>query len=50
MKSRLQAALAAYLVLAILSGLTLDGKIRLATWTFLAGLAVKSLIHYLQSP
>ncbi|MGI8742339.1 MAG: hypothetical protein ACR2NN_07155 [Bryobacteraceae bacterium] len=50
MKSRFQLALAIYFVLAALAGLTLDGKIRLATWVFLGGLAVKSFIHYLQSP
>ena len=37
---------AAYAVLAILAGLTLDGKIRLAVWVFLAGLALRTIIAY----
>lgn len=49
MRKRLHLALGAYLVLAVLAGLTLDGKIRLATWVFLGGLALKSLINYFQS-
>ena len=43
---RLYAAMAAYAVLAVLAGLTLDGKIRLAVWVFLAGLALRTLIAY----
>jgi hypothetical protein len=41
-------AIAVYAVLAILSWLTLDGLIRLATWIFLAGLAVKTYIATLR--
>ncbi len=44
MNKRLAAALAAYAVIALLAGLTLDGKLRLAIWILLAGLAVKTLI------
>ena len=41
---RFYIALAVYSVLALMAALTLDGTIRLATWVFLAGLAVKSYI------
>ncbi len=41
-------AMAIYALLAILSWLTLDGLIRLATWIFLAGLAVKTYIATLR--
>jgi hypothetical protein len=41
-------AIAVYAVLAILSWLTLDGLIRLATWVFLAGLAVKTYLATLR--
>jgi len=40
--SRFAAALAAYAVLGLAAGLTLDGMIRWAVWIFLAGLAVKT--------
>jgi hypothetical protein len=40
MKKRFYAALATYLVLGILAGITLEGKIRLATLVFLAGFKV----------
>ena len=39
--SRFAAALAAYAVLALVAGLTLDGLFRWAVWIFLAGLAIK---------
>ena len=42
--TRFYLALAVYSVLAIFAALTLDGTLRLATWVFLAGLAVKSYI------
>jgi hypothetical protein len=48
MKSRFHVGMAVYLVLAVLAGLTLDGNIRVATWVFLGGLALKSCINYLQ--
>jgi hypothetical protein len=35
-----------YAVLGTLATVTLDGKMRLAVWIFLAGLAVKTLIAY----
>ncbi len=41
---RFYMAMGMYTVLAILAGFTLDGKIRLATWVFLAGLAVRTII------
>lgn len=43
---RFYAAMAAYAVIAILAALTLDGKMRLAVWIFIAGLAVRTLIAY----
>lgn len=48
MISRFYAALGSYAVLAILAGITLDGKIRLATWIFLGGLALKTYLHHLR--
>jgi hypothetical protein len=42
---RFYLAMGSYAVLAILAGVTLDGKIRLATWVFLAGLALRTVIH-----
>jgi hypothetical protein len=45
---RFYIAMGVYAVLAILSWLTLDGLIRLATWIFLAGLAVKTYIATLR--
>jgi hypothetical protein len=36
----------AFAALAILAWLTLDGKIRLAVWIFIAGLALRTLIAY----
>jgi hypothetical protein len=45
-KQRLYAAMAAFAVLGVLAGFTLDGKIRVATLVFLAGLAARTLIHY----
>ncbi len=46
MLKRLYWAMAAYAVLAVMAGLTLDGKFRLAVWIFLGGLALKTLIAY----
>jgi len=34
--------MSAYVVLAVLAGVTLQGPFRLATWVFLGGLAVKT--------
>ncbi|MEQ1883567.1 MAG: hypothetical protein ABL967_00775 [Bryobacteraceae bacterium] len=47
-KHRYAAGMLIYLVLALLAGLTLDGNIRLATWIFLGGLAVKTLLAVLK--
>ena len=50
------AALAAYAVLAILVGLTLNGptifefRLRILVWLLLAALAVKTFIHRLREP
>ena len=41
------AALAAYAALATLSTLTLTGKIRIAVWIFLGGMAVKTWLSSL---
>jgi hypothetical protein len=43
---RLYSAMGCYGVLALLAAFTLDGKIRLAVWIFLAGLALRTLIAY----
>jgi hypothetical protein len=44
MKVRFAAAMAVYAILAILGGFTLTGKMRIALWIFLGGLALKTLI------
>jgi hypothetical protein len=41
---RFYMAMGMYAVLAVLAGVTLDGKIRLAIWVFLAGLALRTII------
>jgi len=48
MQRRFRTALAIYSVLAVLSGVTLEGVIRNATWLFLGGLALKSWIAVLR--
>lgn len=40
--------MACYVVLGSLAALTLDGKIRLATLVFLAGVALKTYLAYLR--
>ena len=50
MQNRLLAAMSAYAVLALLATVTLDGKMRLAVWILLGGLAVKTLIAYKAHP
>jgi len=40
--------MAAFALLAILAGITLDGKIRLATLLFLGLFAVKTVLHVLR--
>lgn len=47
LKPRFQRAMAAFAALGVLAALTLDGKIRLATLIFLAGLALRTAIHYM---
>jgi hypothetical protein len=37
-----------YAVLAVLAGLTLTGEIRLATWIFLGGIALKTFLVVLK--
>ncbi len=44
MKPTFQAAMVSYSVLAVLAGLALDGKLRVAVWILLAGLALKTWI------
>ena len=44
MNKRFWAAMSAYAALALAAGLTLDGKLRLAVWIFMAYLAVRTLI------
>lgn len=46
LEQRLYSAIGAYAFLALLAGLTLDGKMRLAVWIFLAGLALRTIIAY----
>ena len=46
LEQRLYTAMGCYAVLAVLAGVTLDGKIRLAVWIFLAGLALRTLIAF----
>jgi hypothetical protein len=38
------AAMCTYAVLALLAGFTLDGKLRTATWVFLGGIAIKTIL------
>ena len=47
-KLRFYGALGAYAALALLAGATLSGRIRLATWIFLAGLAIKTWLAILR--
>jgi hypothetical protein len=44
-EKRFYIAMGTYGILAVLVWLTLDGKMRLATWIFLAGLALRTIIH-----
>ena len=44
MNARLAVAMSVYAVLALLGAVALDGKIRIALWIFLGGLAAKTLI------
>jgi len=42
------AAMSCYAMLAVLAGFTLDGNLRLATWIFLGGIALKTWLAVLQ--
>jgi hypothetical protein len=46
MLTRFLWAMGTYAVLALLAALTLDGKMRIAVWIFLGGLAVKTWIAF----
>jgi hypothetical protein len=46
MQKKLLTAFGAYAVIALLAGLTLDGKLRLAVWILMGGLALKTYIAY----
>jgi hypothetical protein len=48
MSPRFSIAMGIYAVLAVLAGVTLDGKIRLATWLFLALFALKTVLAHLR--
>lgn len=49
-RSGMAAAMAAYAVLAALATLTLTGKMRIAVWIFLGGMAVKTWLSSLHRP
>jgi len=42
------AAMFTYAILAVLAGFTLDGRIRVATWVFLGGIAIKTVLAVLK--
>jgi hypothetical protein len=42
------AAMSSYGILAILAGFTLEGRIRLAIWVFLGGIAIKTVLVVLK--
>ena len=46
MQKRFFWAMGAYALLALMAGFTLDGKILIGVWIFLAGLALKTCIAY----
>ena len=48
MDRRFRFAMAVFVVLAILAGVTLDGKIRLATLLFIGLFAAKTVLHVLR--
>lgn len=45
---RFIAAMSTYAILATLAGFTLDGRIRAATWVFLGGIAIKTVLVVLK--
>jgi hypothetical protein len=49
-KRKFYVALACYAAIALLAGLTLDGKFRLVVWIFLGYLAFRTYLHRLQKP
>jgi len=49
-KTRFGAAMAAYCLLAALAAFTMTGRMRIAVWIFLAGLAVKTWLSSLPRP
>ncbi|HTP85492.1 MAG TPA: hypothetical protein VMJ34_01025 [Bryobacteraceae bacterium] len=49
-RSKLTVALGAYAVLLTLATLTLTGKMRIAVWIFLGGMAVKTWLSSLRRP
>jgi len=49
-KSRLTMAMAAYVMLATLAAFTLTGRMRIAVWILLAGLAAKTWLSSLPRP
>ena len=46
MKKRYYAAMGCYALFALAAGIQLSGMVRNAVWIFLAGLAVKTWIHW----
>jgi len=48
MGPRFSVAMGVYAILAVLAGVTLDGKIRLATWLFLGLFALKTALAALR--
>ena len=42
------AAMSTYVILAILAGFTLEGRFRVATWVFLGGIAIKTVLAVLK--
>ena len=48
MKRRFKYAILTYAILAILAAVTLDGVIRVATWVFLGGFALKTYLVVLK--
>jgi hypothetical protein len=42
------AAMSSYGILALLAGFTLDGRIRIATWVLLGGIAIKTVLVVLK--
>lgn len=48
MDLRFVAAMSTYAILAILAGFTLEGRIRLAVWIFLGGIALKTVLVVLK--